>query len=679
MSHHQYNRYASGKPSSTQRQYEHLSVQSDRDHQWGSCHGPGSSYSSSGASSARGEKSDRSVSSLLSPPVSYRPDQSRSAMDDVDERSVEMHTSRAREEVKGFSKQHSLDQDTRFTGTQRTGFHSTGTGMTSYPLSSPSVSVGHRHPDVDSDGSSWSSSYKRPTSDNSEFYSSSSFKYTSSGDSRQNVRSEREGGMHSVAGSKDYEYTMRETSSASTSESSKHKYTPESAADILLFFGLEKEDLEDLKSYPEDQLTPGNLPFILRQIRIKKGKTPAPGNQKKPYLDPRATSSGSGLDSHSLSTSVVPGVSYKGLSSSGPLQSKVIDYGHVSRYTGHNMDDVGRTSDGRNIDSGSMLLMDPYSHSRNQQEPLQKDKTEMKSASLGASHNQDISVTSQSSSYRSVLNSGVPQTHPLQHPQDVFSPYSLKNDTNVGGVKSEASKPAPLKEPEAHRQPTKPLQPTFKSNSKGHGMSQSVTGVVLFDSKNRDTKTQSMTQVQVPTGGEQFTKQQAQQQTQQQAQMEQHAQQHPVDQHLKQKSPLFVQQLDQLPQQNQPAFQPGQATWIPAFSSARSVSHTPGLVSSPAVADPVFIPRGPPQVVDQPSVLPQPINFSHPNFKMVTNTGPTAEKAKASTCLPTSAMMYDYAATSPKSFPHTCSLCNTECRRLKVSGRLHSVFMLLFL
>lgn len=35
--------------------------------------------------------------------------------------------------------------------------------------------------------------------------------------------------------------------------------------------------------------------------------------------------------------------------------------------------------------------------------------------------------------------------------------------------------------------------------------------------------------------------------------------------------------------------------------------------------------------------------------------------------LPTPSMMNDYYATSPRIFPHMCSLCNVECARMKVS------------
>lgn len=59
------------------------------------------------------------------------------------------------------------------------------------------------------------------------------------------------------------------------SQSSEHqptRYTSESASSILANFGLSNEDLELLSHYPDDQLTPDNLPFILRDIRMRKAK-----------------------------------------------------------------------------------------------------------------------------------------------------------------------------------------------------------------------------------------------------------------------------------------------------------------------------------------------------------------------------------------------------------------------
>ncbi|KAF5905425.1 zinc finger protein, partial [Clarias magur] len=60
--------------------------------------------------------------------------------------------------------------------------------------------------------------------------------------------------------------------SQSSSEHQPMRYTPESASSILANFGLSNEDLELLSHYPDDQLTPDNLPFILRDIRMRKAK-----------------------------------------------------------------------------------------------------------------------------------------------------------------------------------------------------------------------------------------------------------------------------------------------------------------------------------------------------------------------------------------------------------------------
>ncbi|XP_055768538.1 zinc finger protein 638 [Salvelinus fontinalis] len=58
--------------------------------------------------------------------------------------------------------------------------------------------------------------------------------------------------------------------SASSAACHSARYTSKSASSILASFGLSNEDLELLSHYPDDQLTPDNLPFILRDIRIRK-------------------------------------------------------------------------------------------------------------------------------------------------------------------------------------------------------------------------------------------------------------------------------------------------------------------------------------------------------------------------------------------------------------------------
>ncbi|XP_053560313.1 zinc finger protein 638 isoform X2 [Bombina bombina] len=83
------------------------------------------------------------------------------------------------------------------------------------------------------------------------------------------------------------------------------RYTSESASSILKSFGLSNEDLEELSRYPDNQLTPENMPVILREIRLRKM-------------------------GHSVST-VDQGSGRRPVNELLP-PSKVIDYGHSSKY-----------------------------------------------------------------------------------------------------------------------------------------------------------------------------------------------------------------------------------------------------------------------------------------------------------------------------------------------------------
>ncbi|NXK70641.1 ZN638 protein, partial [Sylvietta virens] len=89
-----------------------------------------------------------------------------------------------------------------------------------------------------------------------------------------------------------------------------NRYTPESASSILASFGLSNEDLEELSRYPDDQLTPENMPRILREIRIRKM------GHAVPVL-------------HAPSRGEEPGGESSG---AAVVKGKVIDYGHASKY-----------------------------------------------------------------------------------------------------------------------------------------------------------------------------------------------------------------------------------------------------------------------------------------------------------------------------------------------------------
>ncbi|XP_069046704.1 zinc finger protein 638 isoform X2 [Lepisosteus oculatus] len=92
-------------------------------------------------------------------------------------------------------------------------------------------------------------------------------------------------------------------------ERQQHRYTTESATSILASFGLSNEDLELLSHYPDEQLTPDNLPFILRDIRVRKSKINFPEVEQSQARSGTQERLGS-----------------------EPRQSKVIDYGHSSKF-----------------------------------------------------------------------------------------------------------------------------------------------------------------------------------------------------------------------------------------------------------------------------------------------------------------------------------------------------------
>lgn len=85
-----------------------------------------------------------------------------------------------------------------------------------------------------------------------------------------------------------------------------HAYTKESASSILASFGLSNEDLEELSRYPDEQLTPENMPLILRDIRMRKM------GRRLPNLPSRSR------NKETLGNEAV--------------SSNVIDYGHASKY-----------------------------------------------------------------------------------------------------------------------------------------------------------------------------------------------------------------------------------------------------------------------------------------------------------------------------------------------------------
>ncbi|XP_043937586.1 zinc finger protein 638 [Protopterus annectens] len=97
---------------------------------------------------------------------------------------------------------------------------------------------------------------------------------------------------------------------------SQNRYNSESASSILASFGLSNEDLEELSHYPDDQLTPENMPLILREIRMRKLSRPEEPSSGFSF----------GKDTENI------------------VKGNVIDYGHASKY-GYSEDPLERMLD----------------------------------------------------------------------------------------------------------------------------------------------------------------------------------------------------------------------------------------------------------------------------------------------------------------------------------------------
>ncbi|XP_035805697.2 uncharacterized protein LOC111570899 isoform X2 [Amphiprion ocellaris] len=669
MSHPLYNPYASGNQSSSHGQYGHSSVPPERDPRRTSSHfGPGSNFSSSGVSSATPANSGGTIPSLLSLPVTYIPKQRRPVLDKEIEGSIDMRISRAREEVR----HQPVSQGSCFTGTQTGGFASSSTGGISYPM--PSASQGQRHSDDESGSSSldWLQDYKRATEDDSSRYysTSASCSFPGSDDSRFNASSGRERGMQSIPGLGDYDYPGPDKPAAPT-ESSHPKYTSESAANILLHFGLEKEDLEHLISFPENQITPDNLPFILRQIRIQKAKKGTTADQSKPYPEPKPTTS--------QSSSRGAGMHLDEMSSAVLQPSKVIDYGHTSKYTGGVVDEIGRTSDSRENSggSGSMFQMNPYSSGSH------------KSGTSAPSRDPWGSGASLSSSYSSMQSSATPPssdpTKRLKTQQDLTSQTTFsfplpKKDTDIRLFKPEISNPLLTQESRPDKQPVSKTEP---SDTVVRGGNTSRPGILRLDGHDKSSsKDQSSTKGQGLKVAEQIKKQQMQpkqsepqpkqsgQQPKQPVQQPKQPVQQPKQPVQQPKQSVQQQSVQQQPvRQQKPVLQIGQMLQPQGFPAARPVpppSFIPSSSStSHSILPPVFV--GGPRPLVVPPALPQPVpglmNFLH--MQMPPSSNQRGATGEVSRILPSAAMMHDYAAASPRIFPHTCTLCNKECSQMK--------------
>ncbi|NXV50893.1 ZN638 protein, partial [Uria aalge] len=347
-----------------------------------------------------------------------------------------------------------------------------------------------------------------------------------------------------------------------------NRYTPESASSILASFGLSNEDLEELSRYPDDQLTPENMPLILREIRIRKMGHSLPS-----------------LQSQSRAEETV------GSTSGAAVKSKVIDYGHASKY--------GYTED--------PLEVRAYNPEVLTEEPLE---ARVYNPEVSSGENREDFQREQNMSM-SVPPSSV-TCNPVFPVEDLIKPTGFQNDSSN----------------------TRSFFPT-ETPGKVSGLCATPPGLPVVKSVSQPAIPPVMLPMMPPIMP-------------------------PLAQPLMPPvmPPLVQQSVTQhiMPPMTHPPFS---AELIAVLSQQDRIQHESGTSQSNAQSGsgagqkpvqtqaegPVRSPFG----IVKASWLPAFLQSD-------------AQKIKR---LPTPSMMNDYYATSPRIFPHMCSLCNIECTRMK--------------
>ncbi|XP_014822297.1 PREDICTED: zinc finger protein 638 isoform X2 [Calidris pugnax] len=348
-----------------------------------------------------------------------------------------------------------------------------------------------------------------------------------------------------------------------------NRYTPESASSILASFGLSNEDLEELSRYPDDQLTPENMPLILREIRIRK-----------------MGHSLSGLHSQSRAEETVGGTS------GAAVKSKVIDYGHASKY--------GYTED--------PLEVHPYNPEVLTEEPLE---AHVYNPEASSGENREDFQREQN------MSMGVPPSsvtcNPVFPAEDLIKPMGFQNESSNTRPFFPAETPGKVSGLCA----TPPGLPVVKS------VSQPAVPPVMLPMM--PPIMPPLTQPMMPPAMPPLVQQS-------------------VTQHVMPPithPPFSPELLAVLSQQDRIQHESGTSQ----CSNAQSGSGAGQKPVQTQAEGPVRSPFG----IVKASWLPAFLQSDTQKIKR----------------LPTPSMMNDYYATSPRIFPHMCSLCNIECTRMK--------------
>ncbi|KFR08059.1 Zinc finger protein 638, partial [Nipponia nippon] len=346
------------------------------------------------------------------------------------------------------------------------------------------------------------------------------------------------------------------------------RYTPESASSILASFGLSNEDLEELSRYPDDQLTPENMPLILREIRIRK-----------------MGHSLSGLHSQSRAEETIGGTS------GAAVKSKVIDYGHASKY--------GYTED--------PLEVRAYNPEALTEDPLE---ARVYNPEASSGENREDFQREQN------MSMGVPPSsvtcNPVFPVEDLIKPTGFQNDSSN----------------------TRSFFPA-ETPGKVSGLCATPAGLPMVKSASQPAVPPAMPPMMPPM-------------------MPALAQpmMPPV------MPPLVQQSMSQhvMPPMTQPPFS---AELLAAVSQHERIQHESGTSQSNAQSGSGAGQK--PFQTQAEGPIKSPFGIVKASWLPVFLQS-DAQKIKR---LPTPSMMNDYYATSPRIFPHMCSLCNIECTHMK--------------
>ncbi|XP_060887059.1 uncharacterized protein LOC132958325 [Labrus mixtus] len=485
------------------------------------------------------------------------------------------------------------------------------------------------------------------------------------------TQGQREHNMQTIPELGDYDLRASDKPAA-TSEHRKPKFTPETAAKILLHFGLEKEDLEFLISYPEDQMTPANLPLILHQIHLQKDRDNSGGSGYVSTMDTTDNRNGQepfqkkDTEQESSFTSLGSSCS-SALSSASPSSDKTTQSQMLPKQT----------------------FQDTLSSF-----PLQKVDTDMRFYKSEAP--KPVPLNPQEVDCQSILKTQLPSTlshgiHPSRPGlvligsndwtfQDTLSSSLPKKDTDMRFYKSEAPKPVPLNPQEVDCQS---ILKTQLPSTLSHGIHPSRPGLVLIGSNDQAFQ-DTFSSFPLPKKDTDIKVYKSEAPK-------------PV--------PLNQQEVDcqstlktQLPSTLSHGIHPSRPGLVLIGSNDRTFQDTLSSFPLPKKDTDIKVykseaPKPVPlnqQEVDCPSTLktqlPSTLSHGlHPSQPGLVLSGSNdasdpkevKDEVAVSKDQPSPEMLYDYALAIPKIFPHTCSLCNKDCTDLNVSRKV-VLFALLF-